>query len=307
MMQIIRHSDDLGITHQSTKHLLEAWRSGHLDGFSIIANGDAIDEIPDGLAGEAERGARIAVHFNLTEGRSSMPPSGVPLLVDSRGELKHTFGSLMLAILFATSARRNELIRQIAAECTAQISAVRALCGVRVVTAVDGHNHIHMIPGVFTAVAQATRDAGIPEIRISSEPFFQETWRDWLQPFWWINLIKHVLLRILSISGRRVAQRYCLKSPDVIIGVLYSGRMTAARALRGIEAAVGASKVEIVFHIGRANLSEVARWRHSAYSSFQLSKWRDIERAEVCHLSERMHTSVDYLSMNSPYFDDTLP
>jgi len=304
MIEIILHSDDLGITQQSTKHILAAWRSGHLDGFSIIANGDAVDEIPPVLAREAERSVRIAVHFNLTEGRSSAPPSEVPLLVDASGELRHTFGSLMLVSLFASPAKRIEFARQIAAECTAQIIAVRSLCSSRVITAIDGHNHIHMIPGVFTTVAQAACAAGIPEIRISAEPFYiEKSWRDWLRPFWLINLIKHILLRLLSVNARRVARQAGLNSPDAIIGVLYSGRMSEARALRGIEAADGATRVEIVFHVGRAHNSEAKRWRHAAYSTFHLSSRRDTERIEIGCLAKKIRIPVTSLSMDRPIPD----
>jgi hypothetical protein len=283
---------------------LEAWRSGHLNGFSIIANGDATGMIPAGLADSAELPVRLAVHFNLTEGYSSAPATEVPLLVDASGELRNTFGSLFVAALFSPLSKRRELFRQITIECTAQIVAVRSLCGTRAITAIDGHNHIHMIPGIFAAVAQSARDAGIPEIRISSEPFYMEKpWRDWQRLFWWKNLIKHLLLRILSVKARLVAQRVGLRWPDAIIGVLYSGRMSAARALRGIKAAEGATEIEIVFHIGRSHATEASRWRRSAYAVFHLSEWRDIEYVEIGQLAERMSPSGQDCSMDSLHYE----
>lgn len=157
MKLIILHSDDLGITSHVTECILDAWRAGYLHGFSIIANGDAIKQIPDALSSASELQARIAVHFNLTEGHSSAPAKQIPLLVDADGQLRHTFGSLFLIVIFSTWNKRRELFRQINIECIAQIVAVRSLCAGRAITAVDGHNHIHMIPGVFTSVARATR------------------------------------------------------------------------------------------------------------------------------------------------------
>jgi chitin disaccharide deacetylase len=299
-MRVIRHSDDLGITRHSTGRILEAWRAGHLNGFSIIANGDATEMIPVGLSDSSELPVRLAVHFNLTEGYSSAPATEVPLLVDASGELRNTFGSLFLAALFFPLSKKRELFRQIAIECAAQIVAVRSLCGTRAIAAIDGHNHIHMIPGIFAAVARSARDAGIPEIRISFEPFYMEKpWRDWQRSFWWKNLIKHLLLIILSVNARLVARRVGLHGPDAIIGVLYSGRMTAVRALCGIKAAASATEIEIVFHVGRAHVSEASRWRRSAYASFHLSEWRDIEHAEIGQLSERMGISDLEYSIDS--------
>jgi hypothetical protein len=139
-----------------------------------------------------------------------------------------------------------------------------------------------MIPGVFAEVARCAADAGIPEIRISFESFYMEKpWRDGLSPFWWINLSKHLLLKLLSVKARKSAFRANLKSPDALIGILYSGRMTAARALCGIKAAEPGNKIEIVFHAGRAHPGEVGRWQNSAYTTFHRSKWRDTERAEI--------------------------
>lgn len=293
MIKIFLHSDDLGITCQSTDQLLQSWRSGYLDGFSIIANGDAVGQISGILLADPERKARIAVHFNLTEGHSSARAEKVPLLVNAKGELRYTFGGLLRDVLISFPAKRRELLQQIALECSAQIAVVRSICGARTVTAIDGHNHIHMIPGVFEAIAQTAKDASIPEIRISCEPFFLEKPRsDWLQPFLWINMIKHFLLKIFSVSSRHVALRFGLNSPDAMIGVLYSGRMSASRALRGVAAATDVDSVEVVFHVGRADSSEVARWRHASYSKFHLSKWRDSERAEVARLSKQVHTSA---------------
>ena len=55
MTRIILHSDDLGITSHVTRHILDAWRVGHLDGFSIIANGAAVNQIPEALMASPEQ------------------------------------------------------------------------------------------------------------------------------------------------------------------------------------------------------------------------------------------------------------
>lgn len=286
MTHIILHSDDLGITARATEQVLDSWRSGALDSFSIIANGDATRKIPGALMATPELRARIAVHFNLTEGRSSAAAEQVPLLVDRSGQLRHTFGSLLQNIIFSLPSRRRELLRQINKECAAQIVEVRSLCPGREITAVDGHNHIHMIPGVFAEVARAAYAADIPFIRISDEPFFMENPRhDGLRLFWWINLIKLLLLGFFSVNARQVARKVGLHAPDAMIGVLYSGNMSAKRALRGIRAASGATEIEVIFHIGRATSEEASRWRDATYAEFHLSKSRDDEREEISRLA----------------------
>jgi hypothetical protein len=76
-------------------------------------------------------------------------------------------------------------------------------------------------------------------------------------------------------------------SPDALVGVLYTGRMTAAAAKAGIEAARrhGAREVEVIFHIGRADEEELPRWGGlPEIGAFYLSSARDREYEELQRL-----------------------
>jgi predicted glycoside hydrolase/deacetylase ChbG (UPF0249 family) len=284
-MNIILHSDDLGITAGATRHILSAWDAGALDGFSIIANGEALDTVRQELKKHPERPARIAVHFNLTEKAPSAPAREVSMLLGPDGMFRHSFGSLFVKWLLSSRSDWSALLRQVEIECRAQISTVRAASGGRGVHAIDGHNHVHMIPGIFSAVAGAARHEGVPEIRISREPFYvADPVRDLLRPFWWVNLVKHALLRWLSRRAVPVTATHALQFPQYMIGILYTGHMNRRRAERGIAAAAAldASAVEVVFHVGQSEDTESARWAGSrSYASFHLSKSRTIEYEEL--------------------------
>lgn len=284
-MTILFHADDLGITPGASKAILSAWTAGALDGFSVIANGDGLEAVRVGLEQNLDRPARIAVHFNLTEGRASAPRERIPRLVDDRGHFRRGFGGYFARWLFGSSASWNDLLAQAEIECRAQIQAVRAACPGRAIRALDGHNHIHMIPGLFGAAARAAKAEEIAEIRVSREPFYLSGPFDWLRPFWWLNLIKHVLLRLLSRRAAPVARAEGLRFPRFLIGVLYTGRMTGTRAARGIRAAKeGEGDVEVVFHVGRSTPAEAGRWTGQGYAAFHLSPWREIEFEELLKL-----------------------
>ena len=284
-MKIIFHSDDLGITAGATRQILSAWAAGALDGFSVIANGEALDAVRQELEKHPERPARIAVHFNLTERAPSAPEREVSMLLGPDGMFRHSFGSLFAKWLLSSRSDWSALLRQVEIECRAQISAVRAASGGRRVQAIDGHNHVHMIPGIFSAVAGAARHEGVPEIRISREPFYlAEPVRDLLRGFWWVNLVKHALLRWLSRRAVPVTVRHTLQFPQYMIGILYTGHMNRRRAQRGIDAAAAldASTVEVVFHVGHSEEAEASRWAGSgATASFHLSRSRMIEYEEL--------------------------
>jgi predicted glycoside hydrolase/deacetylase ChbG (UPF0249 family) len=294
-MKIIFHSDDLGITAGATRQILSAWAAGALDGFSVIANGEALDAVRQELEEHPQRAERISVHFNLTEKAPSAPAREVSLLLGPDGMFRHSFGSLFAKWLLSSRSDWSALLRQVEIECQAQISAVRAASGGRGVHAIDGHNHVHMIPGIFSAVARAARHEGVPEIRVSREPFYvAEPVQDLLRPFWWVNLVKHTLLRWLSRRAVPVAARHTLQSPQYMIGVLYTGHMNRSRAQRGIDAAAAldASTIEVVFHVGQSEEAEASRWAGSgAVASFHLSRSRTIEYKEL--MSWRREKSND--------------
>lgn len=288
-MRVILHTDDLAITRASSEGMIAAWRAGALDSFSLIANGDAAEWVRETLAAEPERPARLAVHLNLTEGPASA--GACPPLTDAEGRFCKNFGGLLLEACHPLPSRRRALVAAVEAECRAQIRAVRAMCGERPLPALDGHNHVHMLPGVLGAVARAAAAEGLSEMRISREPFHLAQSGDLLRVTWWINVVKHVLLRILALGSGARLRAAGLRAPDRLIGVLYTGEMTAARALAGVAAArrSGAERIEVVFHVGRAASTETGRWRGSTfYTEFHLSEARDREREELLALAPRL-------------------
>jgi hypothetical protein len=79
-----------------------------------------------------------------------------------------------------------------------------------------------------------------------------------------------------------------------MIGVLYTGHMNRSRAQRGIDAAAAldASTIEVVFHVGQSEEAEASRWAGSgAVASFHLSRSRTIEYKEL--MSWRREKSND--------------
>jgi predicted glycoside hydrolase/deacetylase ChbG (UPF0249 family) len=284
MTVLIHHADDLGITAGATESILKAWRAGALDGFSIIANGDALQAVREGLEAQPDREARIALHFNLTEGPATAPREQIPLLVDESGRFRRGFGGYYVRRLLSSAASWKSLTSQVETECRAQIRALREICGARSIRVVDGHNHIHMIPGIFEAVSNAARAESLPEIRVSREAFHLASATDVLRPFWWINLLKHLLLRRLSRRAVPAAKAAGLRFPDYLVGVLYTGHMTAERAKCGIAAAGDAAQVEVVFHVGQSTPGEGARWGNGGYAAFHLSPNRNLEYDELLRL-----------------------
>jgi len=282
---VLIHSDDAGATESVTRDIVSAWTSGVLDGFSILANGQATDMLATGLANNAHRPARLSAHLNLSEGSSSAPPSELPQLTDEEGCLKHTFFSLHISLLFSTGARRKSILHQIEREWRAQIQAILRVSGTRKISAIDGHIHVHMLPWTFAIACKLAREFGIEEIRISREPFFINSLRDLFLPYYLVNIIKHLVLNTCSLFAIKIARSFGMKYPSRIVGVLYSGHMTAARALCGIDKIRDNGRIELVFHVGQALAAEKSRWvNRESIADFYLSDLRSVELFEATQL-----------------------
>jgi predicted glycoside hydrolase/deacetylase ChbG (UPF0249 family) len=291
-MNYFIHVDDLGITENSSAQILRLWKDDVLNSFSIIANGDACDTVAKELQDDQNRVARIAVHFNLTEGNPSAPLNQVPLLINSDGKFRFGFGSLLLITSFYKFIGKNDLFDQIRTECTAQIDAVRKIIKNREISSIDSHNHIHMIPPIFSEISKAAKVNRIPEIRVSDEVLFcDKPLCDLISAYWWINLTKFLVLKFFSAINysqfKAVEIDYCN-----IIGILYTGKMTLERANSGIKSLAKRKQqnVEVVFHVGRSLVAEGGRWDSALYRGFHSSSERDRERAEAIKFSDFLKT-----------------
>ncbi len=287
-MTIFIHSDDMGATKHVTQRLLESWRADVITGFSVLANGEACNDMTRALVNEPSRPARIACHLNLSEGLSTIPAHRVPLLIDRQGMLNHTFGSLIKMWIF----NRQELKRQIEIEWRAQIELVKQQIGPRPIAALDSHMHVHMLPFLFPITAKLAEEYNIPQIRISHEPLFAASCKDLGKKFYAINLVKNIVLRFCALRAVPVAKLHKLQGPSRVVGILYSGHMTAAAALKGLKAATrtGNGDTEIIFHIGRSLDEEKDRWKSRPFiEEFYRSSLRDIEHDEAAIFVNELH------------------
>jgi hypothetical protein len=194
---------------------------------------------------------------------------------------------------------REQLVNQIEVEWRAQIRAVQACVSPRRVDAVDGHMHLHMLPFLFPIAAKLASEEGILNIRISKEPFYFSSFKDLLLPFYWVNCVKHFILKACAVNATWVARKQGLSYPEEVLGILYSGKMSLSRICSGVRVAQrsGAENVEVIVHFGRALSEEAGRWRSNpAIGDFYLSEWRDKERLEIRSSELLSKSNVDLLS-----------
>ena len=148
MKRLIVNADDLGRTHGINTGVFEAHRVGIVTSATAMVNHEGVHEAAAMSRANPKLG--IGLHVALSGGRTALPASSVPSLVDARG---------------FQPARPEGLDQARPAEITAEIEA-QFLNFVEVFgrkpTHLDSHHHSHRLPGVFEAVCAIARREGLP-------------------------------------------------------------------------------------------------------------------------------------------------
>ncbi len=260
-------ADDFGLTRGITDTILETVDEGPVRLVSVIANGEAVAYALDEYQKRADR-LSLAVHLNLTEGKALSDSSLVPHLVDANGMFRHSVAGLWLAYMTASPAKRASFRAEVRTEMLAQCDAIRMAAGIDSI-AVNGHQHVHMIPFVFDELIVIE---GVHAVRIVRERFF----------LCGMPVLKNVLARIvlalLSRAAARRARARGIQTNDWFVGFLYAGRMNEQVAQSGV-AAAGEGSVEVLFHPGSALPGELSGWqRGRADTAWHYAEERSLER-----------------------------
>jgi chitin disaccharide deacetylase len=157
---LIVNADDLGWTVGVNRGIAEAHRNGIVTSASLLANGAAFRE-----AVELTRtlpGLGVGVHLNLSDGAPVAGPESVSSLVNRAGEFEGGPESLLLKM-----ATRGLELSEVESEWESQVRRVRDV-GIAP-THLDGHKHVHMLPGLFEIALRLAKKYGIGAIRVSHE------------------------------------------------------------------------------------------------------------------------------------------
>ncbi len=156
--RLIINADDYGLAPGVNAGILEAVRAGTVTSVSVMVNAPAFAEGMRHLAALAMPPS-IGLHLNLTAGSPVCPAGEVPTLVDRSGRFRP------LASLAARALTGRVRGRDVERETRAQLDRLRSMSSW--ITHLDGHRHVHALPGLWPAVCRA---AEVRWIRRPVEP-----------------------------------------------------------------------------------------------------------------------------------------
>ena len=195
---LIINADDLGMTPGANKAIFDGFDNGGITHASIMANCDYFAEAMEGVAKREELG--LGMHLNLTYGKALI---NNPLLCNEDGFFK-------LGYLDLIKRKDKEFLDAIAAEWEAQIQRVLNFSNTnRVLTHIDSHRHIHMIPHLYKIAVALAKKYNIKRVRLINEDLLHSLLLTKRVNFI-LNggVIKYLLLRSFSFIDAKYSNLY---------------------------------------------------------------------------------------------------
>jgi predicted glycoside hydrolase/deacetylase ChbG (UPF0249 family) len=244
---LIVNADDLGWTEGVNRGILEAFQHGIVTSASLLANGAAF-----GGGVEAARsapGLGVGVHLNLSDGPPLANPQTVPTLLNKRSEFAGGPERLLLR-----RARRGLLLAEVETEWDAQIRKVRD-AGIAP-THLDGHKHVHMLPGLFEIALKLAKRHGIGAIRVSLEASsLRAALASGAKQNSGVVLKQGVQargLKLLARGARAQAGRAGISTADYFCGIAQTGELTREGVEQFLKS-LPAGTTELMCHPGYAD------------------------------------------------------
>lgn len=158
--QLVVNADDFGLSAGVNRGIIEAHEAGSVTSISLLANAPGFADAVSRLSAAPRLG--VGLHLNFTAGSPVAPRNEITSLWN-----RATGKFYPLASLVRRAIAGRIVPAHVAIECAAQIECLHAV-GIRV-THIDGHHHVHVLPGVWEPVLACARRAGVPAVRVPIE------------------------------------------------------------------------------------------------------------------------------------------
>jgi predicted glycoside hydrolase/deacetylase ChbG (UPF0249 family) len=263
---LIVNADDLGWTEGVTRGIAEAHRNGIVTSTSLLANGAAFASGVN--VALSTPGLGVGVHLNLSNGAPVAAPELVTTLVSDAGEFDGGPENLLLRI-----ARGALALHEVEQEWEAQIEKVRD-AGIQP-THLDGHKHVHMLPGLFEIAIRLAKRYSIGAIRVSHEASSLRAALSTGEELHTAAVLKQGVqargLKLLARDAREQAERAGISTADYFCGIAQTGEMTkegVAKLLRSLPE----GKTELMCHPGYADQA-----LHNSPTRLQASRQTELQ------------------------------
>lgn len=279
-MQLIINADDFGMSETVNEAIVDGYKNGILSSTCIMANMPAFQNAAEKL--NSVEGIGLGVHLNIIEGKTILEqPKSNSRLYDENGNFNNGFIQILL------KSYNKDFMKEVEQEFRGQIEAVLKYTKP---DHLDSHVHTHGIPNIFKLVCKLAKEYEIPCVRTQYEHlYFDGNFKNFVNPSYYINLIKVALLNTFTIINRNTVKKYNLKTNDCVIGVGYTSMMNENTIEKGIKKVQNTNELlEVICHPDlnqnrTSNLREYNAVMNNDLKTFILNK--EITSFKSIHLS----------------------
>lgn len=242
-IHLIVNADDYGYFPCVSRGILDAAASGTITATGILANNpDLINQL-EWL--KAVDGLDIGVHLNLTYGH--------PLTASLADKLPNSNGMFPGAYPISLMILNNKIdIGDVRAEWCAQIEA----CQGRKLMFLNSHEHIHMLPALFSLTHELAQEYQIPQVRL--------TRAEWILPGI-PGLLRNTLIQCMQTINQN---RFKACAP-ILLGLSRSGKLSLDYLATIFSRLKPGQTYELMCHPGYFDPSQISDNRLKAYHDWE--------------------------------------
>ena len=245
--KLIVHADDFGLSEKVNEGIIRAHRDGIVTSASLMANGEAFES--------AIRLARcspsldVGIHLTLTEEKPLSEKNKIPSLLDKNNRF-HCHATKFAKRYLTGKISLDEVNHELDAQIRKVINH-----GV-IVSHLDSHQHIHMLPGIRKLVGKLAGKYSINAIRYPKESLSS-----------YMLVEKGGFSRLIQLVGLNafcsVADTKDVQKPDYFFGFFYGGGLTKTRLRKILHHLRPDSTCEIMCHPGvHDDASQYNHWHY---------------------------------------------
>lgn len=276
--QLLVNADDFGRHVLINRAVAEGVERGILRSATLMPGGKAFDGAVETALTHPELG--VGVHFTLVNGFPVLPPEEIPSLVTGEGVFYDDYIHFVKRFL-AGRVRMEEVRRELAAQAEKMAKTGLSL------THVDGHQHMHVLPGIFDAALDAAEAVHIDAVRIPKAPLFEASSGSLGQ------LVGRLGLFTLAEAAERRAKIRGFRTPDHFAGIV-AGEAVSEAHFRHIVETMKPGATEVMMHPGTDNavLQRDCLWVHdfeaelAAITSPEIEKLLDEKDIEIINFND---------------------
>ena len=229
MRSLVVSADDFGFTPAINRGVIDAFERGVVTAVSMMVDQPGSREAVR-YARQAGAELDVGLHLNLSVGR---PCTRARSLTDTR-----TGAYLPIATLVARACARRVRAEEAFTECMAQANRLRDV-GLTV-THLDGHRHLHLLPGIWEGVVAAADDLGGLPVRIPRDRATGD------------HVTRRNMKRLLldAVAARALRRAAPTVTPIHFVGAALQGDDRYRGRLRSLVGALPAGTSELMTHPG---------------------------------------------------------